>query len=86
MQKIYSMKKISIWANHHKWSARILIVLSFALLNVAAIVTGIMLDDLNVTIPAAVLTLSFLIYFAGIIFYPSKNVGFHPTLKNFFQQ
>ncbi|MEO7393358.1 MAG: hypothetical protein ABIU11_00370 [Chitinophagaceae bacterium] len=66
------MKKISIWAKNHKWSARILIVLSFGILTIAGITTGILLDSLNITIPAAVLTISFLIYFSGIIFYPSK--------------
>ena len=67
------MKKISIWAKNHKWSARILIVLSFVILTIAGITTGILLDSLNITIPAAVLIISFLIYFAGIIFYPSKS-------------
>lgn len=67
------MKKISTWAKHHKWPARFLIVISFIFLNIAGILTGTLLDELNFTIPAAVLTLSFLAYFFGIIFYPSKS-------------
>ena len=80
------MKKISVWAKNHKWSARIIIILSFAILNVAGIITGIMLDDLNVKIPAAVLTISFLIYFAGIIFYPSKSERKKITASLFYKK
>lgn len=66
------MKKISIWAKHHQWAARLIIIVSFVFLNIAAIVTGTLLDNLHITIPAAVLILSILLYFAGIIFYPLK--------------
>ena len=67
------MKKLSFWARDHKWPARFIIVFSFVLLNTAGIVTGMLLDDLKVTIPSAALTLSIIIYFTGIFFYPSKS-------------
>lgn len=66
------MKKISCWAKHHQWAARFIIIVSFVLLNIAAVATGTLLNDLNITIPAAALVLSVLFYFAGIIFYPLK--------------
>ena len=67
------MKKLSFWARNHTWSARFIIVFSFVLLNIAGIVTGILLNDLNVMVPSAVLALSVIIYFTGFLFYPSKS-------------
>ena len=58
------MKKISCWAKHHQSTARFIIILSFVLLNVTAIVTGTLLDNLNIMIPASVLFLSVLFLIA----------------------
>jgi predicted membrane channel-forming protein YqfA (hemolysin III family) len=66
------MKKISLWAKHHKWTARFIIIISFGLLNIAGITTGMLLDDLNITLPSIVLFFSITLYFAGILFYPLK--------------
>jgi hypothetical protein len=67
------MKKISTWAKNYQWPARIIIILSFGLLNIAAIVTGMLLDNLAVTLPPAVLTLAIAVYFTSILFYPHKH-------------
>ncbi len=67
------MKKISLWAKSHHWPARFIIILSFIVLTIAGIVTGMLLDDLHVTLPAAALSLFIIIYFMCILFYPSKS-------------
>ena len=67
------MKKNSSWAKHHQWTAHFIIIVSFVLLNVTAIVAGTLLDNLHISIPAAILVLSVHLYFAGIIFYPLKS-------------
>lgn len=67
------MKKISLWAKNHPWSARFIIIFSFGLLNIAAIITGILLDELAVTLPPAMLTAVVAVYFISILFYPHKH-------------
>ncbi len=67
------MKKISLWAKSHQWPARFIIILGFILLTIAGIIAGMLLDDLNVTLPAAALSVFIIIYFMGILFYPSKS-------------
>ena len=43
-----SLKPISIWAKEHKWSSRIIIILSFLLLNFLGIITGLLFDSLEI--------------------------------------
>ena len=67
------MKKLSYWAKNHKWTSRIFIIAGFLLLNTAGIVTGTLLNELNVTVPLFVFYLITIIYFIAFIFYPSKR-------------
>jgi len=68
------MKKISFWAKHHKRAARIIIIVSFLLLNVLGIVSGSLLASLDIVIPVAVLVSLACIYCAGFIAYPSRSL------------
>jgi len=67
------MKKISLWAKNHKWTARIIIVVSFLLLNALGMVTGLLLRDIRVILPLAALLFFASLYAAGILFYPRKK-------------
>lgn len=67
------MKKISHWAKDHKRSARMLIIVSFVLLNVLGIATGNLLSSLDISIPELVLYLFVAAAAAGFIFYPSRS-------------
>ncbi len=62
-----------MWAKNHLWPARLIIIFSFGLLNIAAIITGMLLDDLAVSIPPAVLTVIIAVYFTSVLFYPHKH-------------
>ena len=82
------MKKISFWAKNHKRPARIIIVASFILLNGLGILTGILLNDLNIYISGITMLLFVSAFIAGVIFYPSKNkrgTG-HNSLPFYFKQ
>ena len=67
------MKKISFWAKHHVFAARCIIIVSFLLLTIAGITTGILLDDLAVVIPSVAGNLFIVLYFSGIFFYPLRK-------------
>src|ERR1700682_3026038 len=67
------MKKISTWARGHKWPARILIIVSFILLNITGILTGRLLEGLNVFIPPFIFFLPVALFIYGILFYPLKS-------------
>lgn len=69
------MKKLSLWAKDHKWSARFIIVASFILLNVLGVWTGILLNSLGITIPGSVMFFFVFAYGAGFIAYPSKSLS-----------
>ena len=66
------MKRISFWARNHKWPARIIIVVSFILLNVLGIFTGIFLDKLGISISSTTLLVFVSVFLVGFAFYPSK--------------
>jgi len=66
------MKKISTWAKNNKWFARILVITCHILLNVIGIITGILMNELDVNIPSAALPFFIIVFLIGIIFYPLK--------------
>ena len=68
------MKKISIWAKDHKWSARFLIIASFIVLNALAIVTGVLLSSIGISVPLTVMLLFAGAYSAAFIVYPSRSL------------
>jgi phosphoglycerol transferase MdoB-like AlkP superfamily enzyme len=72
------MKQISLWAYHHKWASRILIVFSHIILFGLALFLADILALKNIS-----LTAEFLFVIIGVIaiaFYPQKN---NPDLKIF---
>ena len=75
------MKKISRWGKTHPWPARFIIVGSFIVLNVLGIVTGLLLHELEITVPAIALLLFFSAYLGGLAAYPLKTQKTHPSLS-----
>ena len=67
------MRNISVWAKTHQWPARIIIILSFLLLTVTGIITGLLLKDITVTVPAFALIALIITYGLAGIFYPKKT-------------
>ncbi len=67
------MKKISVWAKHHVFAARCVIIISCLLLTIAGISTGILLNDLAVVIPSVIGNLVILLYVGGVAFYPFRS-------------
>jgi len=78
------MKKISTWAKNNKWFARILVIICHILLNVIGIITGILLNDLAINIPAFALPLFIIVLLIGMIFYPKKSEMSNQTSRNLF--
>ncbi len=68
------MKKISAWAKDHKWSARLLIILSFFVLNALGIAAGVLLSSLGISVPLWILVFFGCLYAAGFIGYPSRSI------------
>jgi amino acid transporter len=66
------MKKISTWARVHKRPARIAIVVSFILLNILGIMTGVWLAGLGVMLSYSAAIMFVLIYSVGLLAYPSR--------------
>ncbi|HUR65019.1 MAG TPA: hypothetical protein VMZ03_01610 [Chitinophagaceae bacterium] len=69
------MKELSLWAKEHVLSARIIIILSSFLLAALGIVTGLLLRDMQVSIPALALIFFSLTFITGILFYPRKKTN-----------
>ena len=67
------MKKISTWAKNNKWPARILVIICHILLNAIGIITGILMSDLDITIPVAALPFLIIVVLSSFIFYPRKS-------------
>lgn len=67
------MKKLSSWASHHKWPARIMLVVSLQLLNITGIITGVLLKDLGIFLPAFSFLIITIVFFSGLFFYPKKQ-------------
>lgn len=66
------MKKISIWARHHIWPARIVIIISILILHILAVITGMLLFQLNIVLSPALLAISLAAYYIVFLLYPSK--------------
>jgi protein-S-isoprenylcysteine O-methyltransferase Ste14 len=66
------MKKISIWAKHHVWQSRLIIIVIYILLNVIGIFIGQQLKDINVILPQFYFIACILITIALWIWYPER--------------
>ncbi len=69
------MKKLSTWAWHNKWKARIIIIISWILLTFLGIYIGIILKQLNAILPAYVFIGSIIAFFIAFVIYPFKAHG-----------
>lgn len=72
--KLLIMRKISLWAKTHKWPARIIIIVSFIILDFLGILSGAFLNDLNISFSFSVFLIFCSIYFLGFFLYPAKRV------------
>lgn len=77
------MKQISVWASLHKWPARILIVVSYFILNGIGLFLGDGLHVFDFIIPSAWVYLLGFLFIAGFILYPSKKEK--ARYKNFYR-
>ncbi len=68
------MKKISRWAKDHKVATRLIIIFSFILLTLLGIITGVLLDDVGVSISSGTLFVVIAVYLAAVIAYPAKSL------------
>lgn len=67
------MKKISYWAKVHKTQARIIIIITFLILNGLAFFTGYLFRQIGISFLPGFLFASFLLYFMAFVAYPSKS-------------
>jgi hypothetical protein len=67
------IKQLSYWAKDHKWASRFIIIFSFIILDILGIITGRLLDDLNITIASSVLLIVASILMLICWKYPSKR-------------
>ena len=68
------MKKISIWARHHKSQARIILIISFIILNILAVIVGRLFFQSEINFGNGFLMGSFIGLIAIAIIYPSKKL------------
>jgi hypothetical protein len=69
------MRKISIWASHHIWATRFIIIGIYILLNFLGWMLGDLLGLLNIKIHVLSAYTTCFILLAGIAVYPSKKRG-----------
>lgn len=67
------MKKISIWASHHRWASRLLIVGLYMLLNVVGFVAGDIIFSNGIIISGWIIYGIALVFLAAVILYPSRK-------------
>jgi hypothetical protein len=66
-------KQLSCWAKEHTWPSRFIIVFSFIIMNVLGIVTGLLLNDLDLVFPGWFIVLSVLTFGIAWLKYPGKK-------------
>lgn len=67
------MRKISAWASHHKWAARFIIIGIYPVINLLAIITGILLYQLNIEISFAWMLIFMITSIVAIFLYPHRK-------------
>ena len=67
------MKQLSIWAKEHKWASRFIIVLSFISLSFLGMITGLLFDSLDMSLPFFILPGVVFICLLTWIIYPFKK-------------
>lgn len=67
------MKPLSTWAYHHKWTARLLIVCCYLLLNIIGFLAGDLLLFMNTQVSAFFVYLITTIFLVALALYPSRR-------------
>ncbi len=67
------MKKISLWAKHHPWPARLSIVALYIILNASGISLGKLLSASGFHLPSFTWSLLCLLLFSAMLLYPYKE-------------
>jgi hypothetical protein len=67
------MKKISLWAYTNKWSARIIILTIYLLLNITGIFLGDLLQSMQVNLPAYMPDLLIIPFAVACFYYPERK-------------
>lgn len=67
------MKKISLWARHHRWQTRFLIIIIYIILNLIGLFFGDILFASGVVISSFVIYAVCFVFLLGLIFYPSRK-------------
>ena len=70
------MVKLSLWAKYHPAKARTLIIFMHLVLNALAVYTGFALMQLDINIPAVLIYITTLLFFAAVLLYPRRQ-GIH---------
>lgn len=65
------MRKISLWAKHNPWTARIIIVLCYLPINVSGILTGDLLFDFGLRLSDVFLWAVIVLFMIAVFNYPS---------------
>lgn len=69
-----TLKQLSSWAKNHKWTARLLIVAAFILLDILGVLTGMLLNDLTITFHPLTFYFFLILFFVAIGLYPDKSM------------
>jgi len=64
------MKKISLWACHHRFQTRLLIVLIYIFLNGIGLLLGDILFSTGIAIPASFIYATWFVFLLAFIVYP----------------
>ena len=67
------MRKLSLWASDHPWTARVLIISLYIPLNLLGIITGDVLYDVGVIFPGSFILSLISIVLLLVFYYPSRN-------------
>lgn len=78
------MKKLAYWAYGHKNSARLIIILSYGVLNVLALFLGDIVHSINIEFTPTFYLFALALTLTGWIFYPSKSRK--NEYRNFFKR
>ncbi len=68
------MKRLSAWAKGDKKTARFLIVISFIVLNILGVFTGVLLGDLGIDMSYDIFLSFSIICLAALLIYPSRRL------------
>jgi len=78
------MKKISLWARHHRWQTRFLILVIYIALNLTGLFLGDVLFASGVVISSFVIYAVCFVFLMGLILYPSRKDK--ASYKNFYHR